>query len=174
MMLKDIRVRTGDVRDNGEEPLNAECARLLKDNGKTLAVAESCTGGLLTSAFVDIAGSSAFLIEGAVTYANDAKVRRLGVRTETLERFGAVSPECATEMAEGIRRSAGTDLGISTTGIAGPDGGTVEKPVGLVYIGISDAEGTEAVELRLSGNRTEIREKAVRHAMDLLRRKFLN
>lgn len=174
MMLKDIRVRTGDVRDNGEEPLNAECARLLKDNGKTLAVAESCTGGLLTSAFVDIAGSSAFLIEGAVTYANDAKVRRLGVRTETLERFGAVSPECATEMAEGIRCSAGTDLGISTTGIAGPDGGTAEKPVGLVYIGISDAEGTEAVELRLSGNRTEIREKAVRHAMDLLRRKFLN
>ncbi|MDO4493125.1 MAG: nicotinamide-nucleotide amidohydrolase family protein [Clostridia bacterium] len=150
------------------------CAGLLTGSGKTIACAESCTGGLLTSAFVDIPGSSAFLIEGAVTYANDAKMRRLGVKRETLETVGAVSAECAKQMAEGIRREAGTDLGVSTTGIAGPDGGTAEKPVGLVYLGIADENGTETLELHLSGDRRAIREQAVCKAIEAVGTKLLN
>lgn len=163
------RLKTLLYSEDGEA-LPALCARLLSEQGRTLAVAESCTGGLLTSAFVDIPGSSGFLLEGCVAYANEAKTRRLGVRPETLGRCGAVSEACAREMAEGLRRSAGADIALSTTGVAGPDGGTEEKPVGTVYIALAAAQGTEVRRLSLWGDRARIRAVAVLHACDMLRR----
>ena len=142
----------------------------LASKDQTLAIAESCTGGLLASAFVDIPGSSQVLLEGAVTYGNKSKINRLGIQEDLLATHGAVSPQVAAAMAEGISRTSGADIGISTTGIAGPDGGTDEKPVGLVYIGLYIAgQGTQTKELRLIGDRNEIRARAVVGALDMLR-----
>jgi len=148
----------------------------LEASQKTLAIAESCTGGLLASAFVDIPGSSATLLEGAVTYSNDAKTARLGVPKDLLNTHGAVSPQVAAAMAEGIARTSSADIGISTTGVAGPGGGTPEKPVGLVYIGLhfnsvnnNNGKPTKTKELRLIGDRNEIRARAVVAALDMLR-----
>ena len=144
--------------------------RQLESQGHTLAIAESCTGGLLTSAFVDIPGSSKVLREGTVTYSNEAKTARLGVSKDLLAAHGAVSPQVAAAMAEGIAKTSGTSIGISTTGIAGPGGGTADKPVGLVYVGLYIAgKDTVAKELRLIRNRNEIRARAVVGAMDMLR-----
>ena len=141
---------------------------LLRKKGLKLAIAESCTGGLLTSAFVDIAGSSDVVQEGVVTYSNDAKIARLGVDEELLFVHGAVSPQVAAAMAEGVARTSG--VGISTTGIAGPGGGTDDKPVGLVYIGLCiKGKETKTKELRLIGDRNEIRARAVVQALDMLR-----
>ena len=109
---------------------------LLLDKKKTVALAESCTGGMIASALVDCPGVSAALLEGCVCYSNAAKMRRLHVLTETLQNFGAVSAECALEMVHGICDTTGSDCGIAVTGIAGPDGGTQEKPVGLVYMAV--------------------------------------
>ncbi|MCL2527759.1 MAG: competence/damage-inducible protein A [Defluviitaleaceae bacterium] len=142
----------------------------LEKSGQTLAIAESCTGGLLTSAFVDIPGSSKNLLEGVVTYSNNAKTARLGIDEDLLRTHGAVSPQVAAAMAEGIAKTSGAAIGISTTGIAGPDGGTDEKPIGLVYIGLHIAgKPTQTKELRTIGGRNEIRIRAVVSAMDMLR-----
>lgn len=172
-MLDAIRARLGDVvySDRGE-PLPRVCHNALIARGETLACAESCTGGLLTSAFVDLPGSSAYLIEGAVTYANEAKMRRLGVAQATLDTFGAVSAECAREMAEGLKREAGTTYALATTGIAGPDGGTPEKPVGTVFVALAAPDETIVKRLKLSGDRARIREVTVLHILDILRRKL--
>jgi len=157
---------------------NDDClAKIILDNletqGQTLAIAESCTGGLLTSAFVDIPGSSKILLEGAITYSNEAKVTRLGVPDDLLMTYGAVSPQTAAAMAEGIAQTSSASIGISTTGIAGPEGGTAEKPVGLVYIGLHIAgKGTQTKELRLIGDRNEIRARAVAAALDVLRQEI--
>ena len=138
--------------------------------GHTIATAESCTGGLLTSAFVDMPGSSKFLLEGSITYSNAAKTARLGVPQDLLAAHGAVSPQVAAAMAEGAAHASGACIGISTTGIAGPDGGTEDKPVGLVYVGLHIAgKDTATKELRLIGDRNEIRARAVVAAMDMLR-----
>ncbi len=172
-VLAQIKESLGDVVysiDN--EALHEVCGKLLVKNGLTLSVAESCTGGLLASTFVSMPGSSSFFSEAAVTYSNEAKRKRLGVREETLVRYGAVSRETAIEMAEGMLKSAGSGIALSITGVAGPDGGTAEKPVGLVYVGIADAESSEAVELRLTGDRERIRWAACLNALDLLRRKL--
>ena len=118
----------------------------------------------------DIPGSSAVFWGGVVSYSNEAKTRILGVSDETLKRYGAVSPETAREMARGMRNLAGSTFGISLTGIAGPEGGTYEKPVGLVYLGMATAEGEETRELRLMGGRDGIRTLAARTALDWLRR----
>jgi len=142
----------------------------LEGQNQTLAIAESCTGGLLTSAFVDIPGSSSVVLEGMVTYSNAAKTARLGVSEDTLAAYGAVSPQVAAAMAEGIAYTSGTGIGISTTGVAGPGGGTEDKPVGLVYVGLHiKGIGTQIKELRLIGDRNEIRARAVVAAMDMLR-----
>ena len=128
---------------------------------KTLATAESCTGGLLGKLITDIPGVSEVYLGGGVTYANSAKVKICSVNEATLAAHGAVSEEVACEMAEGIRLSLGADIGVSTTGVAGPGGGSAEKPVGLVYVGISDKNGTRAFKL-LHGetlSRDEIRYK---------------
>jgi PncC family amidohydrolase len=132
-----------DADSPGEGLALAErLGRLLLTRGKTLALAESCTGGLLASLITDIAGSSVYLLGSAVTYHNDAKQHVLGVLHETLMKYGAVSAETAREMAQGALRLFGADLALSVTGIAGPGGGTPEKPVGLVFIHLSapDAE----------------------------------
>ncbi|MBQ6114590.1 MAG: CinA family protein [Synergistaceae bacterium] len=136
--------------------------------GVRVACAESCTGGLVGAALTEIAGSSDVFNGSAVTYSNDAKMKILGVRSETLSRFGAVSSECAQEMAEGARRVYGADFAVSTTGIAGPDGGSESKPVGTVWFGIAGSDGTRSMMKRLPGNREEVRTRAVRFALSEL------
>lgn len=172
-VIEQIKAVLGDtVYSTHNEALHEVCGKLLIKKGLTLSVAESCTGGLIASTIVSMPGSSAFFLEGAVVYANLAKKQRLHVKEETLARFGAVSRETALEMAEGMRTAANSDIALSVTGIAGPDGGSEEKPVGLVYVGIADACGKEAYELRLSGGRERIRQAAALHALDILRRKL--
>ena len=156
---------------NGRE-LAGVCHDALIECGKTLAVAESCTGGRLADAFINYPGSSAYFVEGDVTYSNDAKMRRLGVRAETLDTVGAVSEECAKEMAEGCRKAANTDFALATTGYAGPDGGEPDKPVGTVFVALASADGTVVKRLNLFGDRDRIRHTAMLNALDLLRRKL--
>ena len=155
-----------------DETLEGAVARLLQERGATLALAESCTGGLLAKRLTDMPGSSAYFTEGLVTYSNEAKERLLGVPHALLLEHGAVSEPVARAMAEGARRISGADYGLSVTGIAGPDGGTEEKPVGLVFVGISDAEGTLAEKLDFTAwarSRDSIRERSTNRAFDLLR-----
>lgn len=173
-VIDTILARLGSIvySTNGES-LPALCVRLLLTQGATLAVAESCTGGMLASSIVDIPGCSACFLEGAVTYANGAKVRRLGVSEGTLATDGAVSLACAQQMAEGLRAGAGATYALATTGIAGPDGGTAQKPVGLVYVALAGPGRTEVRKLCLSSDRARIRTAATLHALDLLRRSLL-
>jgi nicotinamide-nucleotide amidase len=145
----------------------------LSVGGYTLAVAESCTGGLLAQRLTDISGSSKYFIEGVVPYANEAKTRALGVEPILLLEHGAVSAPVAEAMAEGIRRRAETDFGLSITGIAGPGGGTEEKPVGTVFIALASEAGTEHRKLKLPGDRQLIRWRASQAALDLLRRRLI-
>ncbi|HVF27119.1 MAG TPA: competence/damage-inducible protein A [Pyrinomonadaceae bacterium] len=142
-------------------------------SGFTLAVAESCTGGLVAERLTEVAGSSAYFKEGVVAYANEAKVRLLGVPSDLIAEYGAVSAEVAEAMAEGVRLRAETDFGLSVTGIAGPGGGSEEKPVGLVYIALSDDAHTEHRKLMLPGDRQLIRSRASQAALDLLRRRLI-
>ena len=170
---KEILSRLGDYYfGEDDETLESAVGRLLKEAGATLALAESCTGGLLAKRLTDIAGSSAYFKEGLITYSNESKERWLGVPNQMLLEHGAVSEPVARKMAEGARKIAGTDYGLSVTGIAGPDGGTEEKPVGLVFVGLADAEGTSAERLDLSAwarSRDAIRERSANRAFDLLR-----
>ena len=139
----------------------------------TLAIAESCTGGLIGNMLTDVPGISKNFLEGAVTYSNEAKIKRLGVRPETLERYGAVSRETAREMAMGIVDTTGADIGLAVTGIAGPGGGTAQKPVGLVYIAIAMNGNAEVEEFRFIGGRKRIKNSTAKQALDMLRRKLL-
>jgi nicotinamide-nucleotide amidase len=139
----------------------------------TLAVAESCTGGLIAQRLTEVPGSSKYFIEGAVTYSNDAKTRTLGVEPVLLLEHGAVSAPVAQAMAEGIRKRARTDYGLAVTGIAGPGGGSEEKPVGLVYIALSDDVHTEHRQLQIPGDRQLVRWRASQAALDLLRRRLI-
>lgn len=141
--------------------------------GFTLAVAESCTGGLIAQRLTEIPGSSVYFMEGVVAYSNDAKIRSLGVDPEVILRHGAVSAPVAEAMAEGIRRRADTDFGLAVTGIAGPGGGTEEKPVGLVFIALADDAHIEHRKLMLPGDRHLIRWRASQAALDLLRRRLI-
>lgn len=145
--------------------LETQVASLLKEKGYSIATAESCTGGLIAATLVNCSGISSTFSEGIVTYSNEAKCKYLKVDQKTLDSFGAVSEETAKEMAEGIRREAGADIGIATTGIAGPSGGTKEKPVGLVYIGLAMPQRTYVYKLFLQGNREAIREKTVKNVL---------
>lgn len=140
---------------------------LLKKYNLTISTAESCTGGLVASAITEISGSSEFFGMGVVTYANEAKMKLLGVKSDTLTAYGAVSEQTAKEMAEGILSLSKSDISISVTGIAGPTGGTPEKPVGLVYIGISGKFGTNSYENYFSGNRSQVRTQTVEKAFKL-------
>ncbi len=139
----------------------------------TLAVAESCTGGLISQRLTEVAGSSNYFVEGIVAYSNETKTRALGVKTAVLREHGAVSAEVAEAMAEGVRQRAGTDFGLSITGIAGPGGGSEEKPVGLVYIALADDAHTKSRKLMIPGDRQLVRWRASQAALDLLRRRLI-
>jgi PncC family amidohydrolase len=125
---------------------------LLRAKKLRLALAESCTGGHISDLITNTPGASDVFLESCVTYSNEAKIARLGVSPDTLIKYGAVSHQTAREMAEGIRKTSGADIGAAITGIAGPGGGTREKPVGLVYMAIAGPDGTQTRELRLGGN----------------------
>ena len=140
----------------------------LKDAGMTVTTVESCTGGLLSATLVDVSGASDVFYQGVVTYANEAKVRLVGVKEATLQAHGAVSEETAREMAEGGAKAANADAALAVTGIAGPGGGTKEKPVGLVYIGCYVNGKTIVKKNLFTGNRREVREQAVETALKLL------
>ena len=139
----------------------------------TVAVAESCTGGLIAERLTDVAGSSRYFIEGVVAYSNESKTKTVGVEPVLLLEHGAVSAPVAEAMAEGIRKRAQTDFGLAVTGIAGPGGGTEEKPVGLVYIALASEVKTEHRKLMLPGDRHLIRWRASQAALDLLRRRLI-
>lgn len=154
----------------GQETLAGNVARMLTDTGLTLALAESCTGGMISQMLTDIPGASRFLERGGVTYSNAAKQDWLQVSEDILNQDGAVSKACAQAMAQGIRQAAGTDLGLAITGIAGPDGGTPDKPVGTVFLALSTA-GEERVQgYRFSGDREQIRHISACMALEWLRR----
>ena len=141
---------------------------LLKARGVTCATAESCTGGGVGSAITDVPGASDVYLGGVVSYANKVKCDVLGVSYETLERFGAVSSETAAQMANGVRRLTGADIAVSTTGIAGPGGGSADKPVGLVWFGLASATGVTTEKVVFPGSREDVRNAAVEHALGLL------
>ena len=155
-----------------DQPLEVYLGELLQPRGLSLAVAESCTGGLVGHRITNVAGSSNYFIGGVISYANEAKVRLLGVRRETLEAYGAVSQETVLEMARGVRQLFSTDVSLAVSGIAGPGGGTADKPVGTVWIGLS-APGKEQAWLSyLQGDRGQIKEQAaecaLRHLVEYL------
>jgi nicotinamide-nucleotide amidase len=157
---------------NGET-MEEVIAKLLTDRGETVSTAESCTGGLIARRLTERGGSSKYFIEGAVTYSNDAKIRTLNIRQGTLDKFGAVSSETADEMARGMRERADTDYAISVTGVAGPEGGSDEKPVGTVWFGLADREGAKTLKVVFPGDRYLIRWRSSQTALDLLRRRLL-
>lgn len=141
---------------------------LLKACGKTCVTAESCTGGMIGSLITAVPGSSEVYLGGVVSYANSVKEGVLGVSGGTLATFGAVSEKCATEMAEGARRLTGADVAVSVTGIAGPGGGSSEKPVGLVWFAVATEEGTRAEKAIFAGSRDDVRKAAAMHAVGML------
>ncbi len=147
--------------------IEEQIVRKLSERGMTVTTAESCTGGLLAGRLLGVAGASEVYREGHITYANEAKERILGVRHETLESFGAVSSQTAEEMARGAAKVAGADAALSTTGIAGPGGGTLEKPVGLIYTACYIDGMVRVNELHLSGTREENRNETVEQALQL-------
>lgn len=170
-MRQELEKRFGTYiyTEDEDETLEMAVVRLLKEKRMTLTTVESCTGGAISARVVNVPGASDVLMQGFVTYSNEAKHKLVGVNNETLKEFGAVSEETACEMAEGAVRTTGSDVALSVTGIAGPGGGTKEKPVGLVYIGCSCKGETKVKELHLTGNRTKIREQSVAQALTLLR-----
>ncbi|MBE5804369.1 MAG: competence/damage-inducible protein A [Clostridiales bacterium] len=168
-LLEEVRTRLGDViyavEENDAGSL-ARCAvEALKRRGWTIATAESLTGGLMASSMVEIPGASCVVKGGFVTYQTESKTLLTGVPAELIDRHGVVSAEVARAMAEGARERLGTDVAISATGLAGPDGGTPETPVGTVFVGLATAEATRVLPLRLTGDRTRIRTLTMKHAM---------
>lgn len=151
-----------------DKPLEVLVGELLIQHELQLAVAESCTGGLISHRITNVAGSSRYYLGGVTAYANEAKVALLGVSQETLEEHGAVSSETVLQMARGIRLKLSADVGVSTSGIAGPTGGTPDKPVGTTWIGFSSAEGEEARHFVFQGDRLSIKEQAAQAALQLL------
>lgn len=153
----------------GEERVLAdEIGRLLKGKGLTISVAESCTGGRLGDAITDIAGSSDYFLGGVISYSNDSKQQLLGVDQSVLRSKGAVCEEVAIQMASGVRRALNSKIGVGVTGIAGPSGGTAEKPVGLVYIAISSKDATVCTKNVFDGSRAEVKKRSVAKAFDML------
>ena len=175
-VVEQVRELLGDkVYGVDLSSLEAVVVTGLKEKGMTIACAESCTGGLIAKRITDISGASEVFGYGCVTYWNEAKMGLLGVNPETIERYTEVSAQCALEMARGVRKLSGASIGISTTGYAGPTGGTEEHPVGTVFIGLS-WEGGETVfcpERRYMRTREQVRRQAASHAFDLIRREVL-
>ncbi|MGC9518216.1 MAG: CinA family nicotinamide mononucleotide deamidase-related protein [Desulfuromonadaceae bacterium] len=168
--VESIRAELGPaVSGEGDIPLPQATATLLRESGLRLALAESCTGGLIAKLLTDQAGSSAFLERSAVTYANSAKHDMLGVPVQVLTQHGAVSRACAAAMVEGVKQRAHADIALAVTGIAGPDGGSAEKPVGTVFIALADSRGTEVKHFIFDGNRANVRERTAYTALNWIR-----
>lgn len=169
-MIKEVRARLGDyIFAYDEESIEEVAGKLLAAKGYTVAVAESCTAGMVAARLTDVPGSSAYFMGGIVAYDNKVKEKILGVQTEILRDKGAVSPETAVAMAEGVRRLLCTDAGIGITGIAGPTGGTPEKPVGLVYIAVAVPGQTVVKKYNFPGRRFAVRQGAANAALKMLR-----
>lgn len=168
---EEIKNRLGD-NVYATEDINIEevVARLLIEKKLTISTAESCTGGMIASYLINYPGISEVFLEGAVTYSNEAKHNRLGVNNDILNKYGAVSEETAREMAIGIAKTANTDVSIVTTGIAGPEGGTLEKPVGLVFIGVYVQGKVTIQKCLFKGDRNKVRLQATITGLDMLRR----
>lgn len=147
--------------------IEEKVVKKLVETGKKISAAESCTGGLVSQMLTSVAGASACVDLGVVTYANEQKTKILGVKPETLEKFGAVSPQTALEMCFGIKKLSGADIGIGITGLAGPGGGSKNKPVGLVFIGICTNDEHKAFEFNFKGERQKVREQAAFEALRL-------
>lgn len=160
------------IYGHGDELLEENVVREMTDAGSTLAMAESCTGGLIANRVTNVSGASRVLLAGYVTYSNEAKQKSLGVRAETLEAHGAVSEPTAREMAEGARQESGADYAISVTGIAGPTGGTEEKPVGTVFIGLASTDKTIVMKFLNPYDRATFKQVTSQQALDLLRRRL--
>jgi nicotinamide-nucleotide amidase len=152
----------------GIQRVEEEVGRLLGEQRLSLGLAESCTGGMLAARITDIPGSSAYFAGGVVAYANRVKENVLGVPAGELNQFGAVSSQVARSMARGVRRLLKTDFGLAVTGVAGPGGGTAEKPVGLVHVALEGPRGIRNRELRLAGDRAAIRSATVQEAIRML------
>ncbi|MDF1615614.1 CinA family nicotinamide mononucleotide deamidase-related protein [Desulfurivibrio dismutans] len=171
---REIKRRLGhDIYGLDEDSLEEVVGKLCRERGLRLAVAESCSGGLIAAAITRVPGSSDYFVGGVVAYSNELKEKLLGVAGGTLTAQGAVSGAVAKEMASGIRRLTGADLALSVTGIAGPGGGSDEKPVGTVYVGLATASGVRAELFTLTGKRGQIQETTAHRALDLLRRQLL-
>ena len=169
-----VRARLGSaVYGENDAPLEQAVVDLIGARGETVSTAESCTGGLVAQRITDVAGSSAVFIGGVVAYSNAVKTELVGVPEEMLARAGAVSPEVGRALAEGARAKFGTDYGIGITGVAGPGGGTPEKPVGLVYIAVSYAGGCDVEQANFIGSRQIVRHRASQTALNMLRLRAL-
>jgi nicotinamide-nucleotide amidase len=170
----EVRKQLGDaVYGVDGQAMEEVVGALLQQRRLTLAVAESCTGGIIGARITNVAGSSDYFDRGVVVYSNASKTDLIGVTAKLIEQHGAVSREVAAAMAAGIRQNAATDLGLAVTGIAGPGGGSPEKPVGLVYIGLAFAEGVKVDEHRYLGDRGQVRQRAAQSALDMVRRHLI-
>lgn len=169
-----LRPILGEAMYSDHDDTLQECiGRLLRQTGKTVSAAESCTGGTISALFTGIAGSSEYYLGSVTSYANSVKTGVLGVSPEIIETHGAVSSECVAAMAEGVRKLTGSDYSVATSGIAGPGGGSDSKPVGLVWIGVSSEAGTETFSCTFKGDRKRNIERFASSALDILRRKIL-
>jgi nicotinamide-nucleotide amidase len=173
-LVDKLEAELGDnvFSDNGES-LEQIVSYFLQMRSATLAVAESCTGGLVAERLTSISGSSRYFVGGVVAYSNDLKMEFAGVPQDLLEVYGAVSEQVAGALAEGVRKRCGTTLGLGVTGVAGPTGGTAEKPVGLVYHALASESGTELIKRNFPGDRARIRWFASQQALDMVRRKLM-
>ena len=173
-VLDELKSRFGElIYEIGPRSMKEVVLNLLKERGKTVAFAESCTGGLVAASFTDLPGVSEVFVGGVIAYDNRIKEELLGVPPSILETEGAVSEACAALMAEGLRERMKVDIAVSVTGIAGPSGGTEEKPVGLVFLALADEKGTVVVRLNPRGNRLRVRNVACLEAMNLIRKSLL-
>ena len=174
-VIQKVEERIGQyIYGKGNTSVEEVVAKMLVEKNMTISTSESCTGGLVSASLINYPGISSVFIEGCVTYSNEAKIDRLGVKKETLEEYGAVSEETAREMAEGIAKHFGTNIGLSTTGIAGPEGGSEDKPVGLVYIGIYINGKTIVKRFIFNGDRQTVRLRATKSILNELRLQLLN
>lgn len=172
--IKKLKAKAGKyIYSYDESPIEKVVGDILLKKRLTLSIAESCTGGLIASKITDIPGSSEYFLESIIAYYDEAKIKLLGVKQNTLKKYGAVSKQTAVEMAEGARKSSSTDIGLSTTGIAGPTGGTKQKPVGLEWVGYSDKKNSFAKDLYFTKDRLRNKEMMSKMALELLRRKLL-
>ena len=164
----------GLIYSDQEDTLQNTIGRLLEAYGKTISTAESCTGGMVSELLTSVPGSSKYFLGGVVSYANSVKTGVLNVPEEIITQHGAVSSECVAKMAEGARVLTGSDFAVATSGIAGPGGGTKEKPVGLVWVGVSSSKGTETYKVQYNGDRKRNIERSAAFALNKLRCKILN